>query len=109
MTASAEEFEIENPVEETPETVIHFAKCQECGGTVRYQLTSSGHGLIEIERNGFDAEKSFGLSSDGLPECPNGHGIMPLADEQIWFSPHCLPVFHARPVSLFGQEGEAIT
>jgi hypothetical protein len=98
MTTSAEDFAIEgeqdDPTEPQPEEiptgeppshkpVQHEARCGECGGSIRFQLTTSGHGLMVLDRRGYDIEQSFSISTGGGPLCPNGHGEMELADEQL--------------------------
>jgi hypothetical protein len=99
MTTSAEDFAIEGeqddpsepPPEEIPtgeppphKPVQHEARCVnvDCGIRVVYQPTASGAGFSIVECAGA-YEQSFGVGPHGIPECPNGHGEMELADEQL--------------------------
>jgi hypothetical protein len=64
---------------------LHRALCLhngcKCGAT--YRSTTSGAGIVVLERYGMDLETSLGVGAGGRPECPNGHGEMAFADEQL--------------------------
>lgn len=60
------------------EQVTHLARCLECDALVKFQPSASGASFIVL-----DTEISYGISSNGLPMCPNGHGEMTVADEQL--------------------------
>jgi hypothetical protein len=61
----------------------HLAKCRECGQKMTFRPTSSGFGFTVVNHDNSDAEVSFGVSAAGLPMCPEGHGEMEIADDQI--------------------------
>jgi len=61
----------------------HLARCRECGAKVTYRPTSSGAGFTIIKHSQPDPETTFGVSASGLPMCPDGHGEMEIADDQI--------------------------
>jgi hypothetical protein len=79
-----EEVETE-PVELEEETATnelpaHVARCAQCSAGVKYRMTTSGTGLLVLERYGMDLETSVGLGESALPVCPFGargdrHGL----------------------------------
>lgn len=77
MTSAVEENPADAPAAERP---IHLARCAECATAVKYQLTASGAGLILFEAA---PDAIFGLSANGIPICPQGHGEMSIADETL--------------------------
>jgi hypothetical protein len=64
----------------TSELPEHLARCAECGFSVRFRALSAGAatGFILI-----GSEQSLGIGDNGRPMCPNGHGEMAIADDQI--------------------------
>lgn len=65
------------------EQQTHVARCEECPGDMTFRPTSSGNGFMILAINGFDSEATFSVGDNGRPVCPNGHGEMALADEQL--------------------------
>lgn len=57
---------------------IHLAKCSECASAVKYQPTTSGTSFTVVEGEG-----TYGIGENGRPLCPNGHGEMAIADDQL--------------------------
>jgi len=62
---------------------VHVAKCDQCPAGVKFQATPSGAGFVVFERYGVEVDTVFGISVDGLPICPNGHGPMTYADDRL--------------------------
>jgi hypothetical protein len=84
IAAAAEDLELEPATAiEKEERPIHLAKCSECSAAVRFRPTSSGAGFAVLERIGVSDDTNFGVGASGGPLCPNGHGEMHLADEQL--------------------------
>jgi hypothetical protein len=71
----------ERPVEATAaERPIHLAKCAECAQAVKFQPTASGASFLLVDA---DPEATFGIGEHGRPMCPDGHGEMEIADDQL--------------------------
>jgi hypothetical protein len=61
-----------------PDRTDHLARCASCAFTVRFKPLQSGHGFMLV-----GSEESLGIGEDGRPMCPNGHGQMEIADDQL--------------------------
>lgn len=61
------------------ERPLHLARCGECSHAVRYRAFPSGSGF-ELESPG---DESYGIGPHGRPVCPQGHGEMAIADDQL--------------------------
>lgn len=64
----------------TPERPVHLAKCAECAAAVRFRPSTSGASFTLVDA---DPDATFGIGEHGLPLCPNGHGEMGIADDQL--------------------------
>lgn len=75
---------IERPIAPDPlaptaaEPLMHLARCAECDFAVRFTPSTSGASFTLI-----DSDRALGIGEQGRPTCPNGHGEMSLADEQL--------------------------
>jgi hypothetical protein len=65
--------------EPTNGSLIHLARCAECGVSVRFSPTASGFGYVLKDAT----DSAFGLGDHYRPTCPNGHGEMELADDRL--------------------------
>lgn len=65
----------------SPEAPMHFARCALCPSAVTYQLSTTGAGIIVVERLNMDVFETLGIGANGIPICPHGHGEMRLEDE----------------------------
>lgn len=63
---------------EPDEPATHLAKCAECASAVRYRPLGAGFSLVDD-----DGLTTFGVGPHGRPMCPNGHGEMAIADDQL--------------------------
>lgn len=81
---------------------IHQARCMapECGVAVRYQPTVSGAGFTLPD----GGEQVFGVGEQGRPVCPNGHGEMAIADDQL---PNTAEAFALAQEKLAAAAGHA--
>lgn len=77
---SEPEIPLDAPDHDTPvEQVEHRARCVECGVTVSYVASVTGHGFALFG----GGDDSYGVGPNGRPTCPNGHGEMEIADDAI--------------------------
>jgi hypothetical protein len=60
----------------------HLARCRTCGIGVTFHPVSSDAFTV-IATHGVPQETTFGIGPQGFPVCPDGHGEMALADEQL--------------------------
>lgn len=58
---------------------IHLARCATCGNSVRFKPLASGFGFSLPD----PVDATYGVGPEGRPECPNGHGEMAIADDQM--------------------------
>lgn len=88
MMTSAEDITVETHdttelvIDQEPEPAVHLARCGSCDVAVKFKPTSSGNAFSVIEVFG-TSERTFGIGESGFPICPDGHGEMQLADEQL--------------------------
>jgi hypothetical protein len=84
MTTTIEDLELEPTADPQPdEQPEHLARCTECAVTVRFRRTASGSGFMILGYSGVDGDVTFGVGPTTIPECPNGHGEMAIADDQL--------------------------
>jgi hypothetical protein len=79
MTSAVEE----RPADTAPATEerpTHLAKCGECAQAVRFRPTATGASFVLVDAA---PEASYGIGEHGRPLCPDGHGEMTIADDQL--------------------------
>jgi hypothetical protein len=59
---------------------VHLAKCAECATAVKFRPNVTGTGFFLVDA---DPDVTFGVGEHGRPVCPNGHGEMAIADDQL--------------------------
>ena len=60
------------------ERIEHLVKCTDCDFAVRFRPSASGAGFTLV-----DSDQALGIGDHGRPTCPNGHGELALADDQL--------------------------
>jgi hypothetical protein len=74
------EPETDEAVEIPDDDPVHLAKCAECATAVRFRPNVTGTGFVLVDA---DPDATFGVGEHGRPVCPNGHGEMSIADDQL--------------------------
>lgn len=74
---------VEAAAQALDELPIHVARCASCQAGVKYRMTTTGVGIVVLERYGMQLEESIGLGESAMPLCPFGHGEMRGEDETI--------------------------
>lgn len=80
----------------------HLAKCAECSAAVKFRPNVTGTGFFLVDA---DPDATFGVGEHGRPVCPNGHGEMSIADDQLKPVPEA---FADAQAMLLKAEGEAV-
>jgi hypothetical protein len=81
MNAETHEPLTSTPLDTTPadDRPVHLAKCDECGHTVRFRPSATGAGFVLVDAG----DATYGVGEAGRPICPDGHGEMAVADDQL--------------------------